>query len=198
MEIIHLQYSFILPDHPGYGQLGLVLAHPWQLETLEVSLPSRQVPPYAVRETGPRPGMVRKFWGKWVLGKKRKSITTRNPPVPSDNHTEIADWITRGVMPDMHMDHPNGGLRRLRERHLLGRGGLRPSSAARSNGSESLRQADDLGGSARAGDAEVDRASRAHVGVEVRIDKRKTSTRRGPGETFAVSSGWLRVRALTP
>ena len=36
------------------------------------------------------------------MGKNRKPITTRKPPVPSDSHAEIADWITRGVMPDMH------------------------------------------------------------------------------------------------
>ena len=36
------------------------------------------------------------------MEKKRKSITTRKPPVPSDSHAEITDWITRGVMPDMH------------------------------------------------------------------------------------------------
>ena len=36
------------------------------------------------------------------MGKRRKSITTRMPPVPSDSHAEIADWITRGVMPEMH------------------------------------------------------------------------------------------------
>lgn len=36
------------------------------------------------------------------MGKKRKPITTRQPPVPSDSHAELADWITRGVMPDMH------------------------------------------------------------------------------------------------
>jgi hypothetical protein len=36
------------------------------------------------------------------VGKKRSSITTRKPPEPSDSHAEIAAWITRGVMPDMH------------------------------------------------------------------------------------------------
>jgi hypothetical protein len=45
---------------------------------------------------------VRDFWGGNRLGKKRKPITARKPPVPSDSHAEIADWITRGVMPDMH------------------------------------------------------------------------------------------------
>ena len=35
------------------------------------------------------------------MGKTRKSITTRTPPVPSDSHAEIAAWIARGVMPDM-------------------------------------------------------------------------------------------------
>ena len=31
----------------------------------------------------------------------RKPITTRTPPVPSESHAEIEDWIRR-VMPDLH------------------------------------------------------------------------------------------------
>lgn len=34
--------------------------------------------------------------------KHRKPLSTRNPPVPSDSHAEIADWIRRGVMPGVH------------------------------------------------------------------------------------------------
>jgi hypothetical protein len=35
------------------------------------------------------------------MGKSRKPGTVRKPPVPSDSHAEIEDWIRR-VMPDLH------------------------------------------------------------------------------------------------
>jgi hypothetical protein len=35
------------------------------------------------------------------MAKAPKSSTARKPPVPSDSHTEIEDWIRR-VMPDLH------------------------------------------------------------------------------------------------
>lgn len=35
------------------------------------------------------------------MKKSRKPNTTRKPSVPSDNHTEIEDWIRR-VMPDLN------------------------------------------------------------------------------------------------
>ena len=35
------------------------------------------------------------------MAKPRKPSTARKPPVPSDNHAEIEDWIRR-VMPDLH------------------------------------------------------------------------------------------------
>jgi hypothetical protein len=35
------------------------------------------------------------------MGKTRKPITTRKPPVPTDSHAQIEAWMTRGVMPDM-------------------------------------------------------------------------------------------------
>ena len=35
------------------------------------------------------------------MGKSRKPTTTRKPPVPSESHAEIDDWIQR-VMPDLH------------------------------------------------------------------------------------------------
>ena len=35
------------------------------------------------------------------MAKTRKPNTTRKPPVPSDSHTDIEDWIQR-VMPDLH------------------------------------------------------------------------------------------------
>jgi hypothetical protein len=36
------------------------------------------------------------------MAKTRKPYTARKPPVPSDSHADIEDWIRRGVMPDMH------------------------------------------------------------------------------------------------
>ena len=35
------------------------------------------------------------------MGKAPKPNTTRKPPVPSDSHADIDDWIRR-VMPDLH------------------------------------------------------------------------------------------------
>jgi hypothetical protein len=35
------------------------------------------------------------------MAKTRKPNTARKPPVPSDSHAEIEDWIRR-VMPDLH------------------------------------------------------------------------------------------------
>jgi hypothetical protein len=31
----------------------------------------------------------------------RKSITTRQPPVPSESHAEVEEWMRRRVMPDL-------------------------------------------------------------------------------------------------
>ncbi len=36
------------------------------------------------------------------MPKQRKPLSTRKPPIPSDDHAEIAEWIRRGVMPEMH------------------------------------------------------------------------------------------------
>jgi hypothetical protein len=36
-----------------------------------------------------------------LIGKSRKPGAARKPPVPSESHGEIDDWI-RGVMPDLH------------------------------------------------------------------------------------------------
>jgi hypothetical protein len=36
-----------------------------------------------------------------VPAKTRKPNTARKPPVPSDSHAEIEDWLRR-VMPDLH------------------------------------------------------------------------------------------------
>ena len=35
------------------------------------------------------------------MTKPRKPSTARKPPLPSDSHADIEDWI-RGVMPDLH------------------------------------------------------------------------------------------------
>ncbi len=35
------------------------------------------------------------------MGKARKPMSTRTPPVPADTHADIDDWIRR-VMPDLH------------------------------------------------------------------------------------------------
>jgi hypothetical protein len=35
------------------------------------------------------------------MTKTRKPNTTRKPPVPSDDHTEIDEWMRRRVMPDL-------------------------------------------------------------------------------------------------
>ena len=35
------------------------------------------------------------------VARSRKPATTRKPPVPSESHAEIEDWIRR-VMPDLH------------------------------------------------------------------------------------------------
>jgi hypothetical protein len=36
------------------------------------------------------------------MEKSRKPTTTRKPPVPSDSHAEIEDWIEGSVMPRLH------------------------------------------------------------------------------------------------
>ncbi len=36
------------------------------------------------------------------MGKSRKPYAARKPPVPSDSHADIEEWVRRGVMPDMH------------------------------------------------------------------------------------------------
>ena len=35
------------------------------------------------------------------MGKARKPVSNRKPPVPTESHAEIDDWIRR-VMPDLH------------------------------------------------------------------------------------------------
>jgi hypothetical protein len=35
------------------------------------------------------------------MEKARKPITTREPPVPSESHAEVEEWMRRRVMPDL-------------------------------------------------------------------------------------------------
>ncbi len=35
------------------------------------------------------------------MPKQRKPLSARNPPLPSDDHSDIENWIRRGVMPDL-------------------------------------------------------------------------------------------------
>ena len=140
--------------------------------------------------------------GERAMGKKaRKGIAAKEPPVPTDNHAEIEDWMTRLVMPEMQpiVEWLDGSIRetipglqyaikwkqayyglpdlgwiielaalhRFRECLLPRRRGLRPSSTARNDGSEPLRQADDPGGGPGTGDARMDRTSRARAGLEM-------------------------------
>jgi hypothetical protein len=46
------------------------------------------------------------------MDEARKPITSRKPPVPSDSHAEIDDWIRR-VMPDLHpiVERLDGSIR---------------------------------------------------------------------------------------
>ena len=46
------------------------------------------------------------------MEKTREPITTRKPPVPSDGHAEIEDWMRR-VMPDLHpiVEQLDGSIR---------------------------------------------------------------------------------------
>ena len=47
------------------------------------------------------------------MAKARKPSTTRKPPVPSESHADIDDWIRR-VMPDLHpiVEHLDDSIRR--------------------------------------------------------------------------------------
>ena len=46
------------------------------------------------------------------MEKARKPVTARKPPVPSESHLEIEDWIRR-VMPDLHpiVERLDGSIR---------------------------------------------------------------------------------------
>ena len=46
------------------------------------------------------------------MEKQRKPTSARTPPVPTDSHAEIEDWIRR-VMPDLHpiVEHLDGSIR---------------------------------------------------------------------------------------
>ena len=59
-----------------------------------------------------RSGPVRSARRGSRLGKSRKPATTRKPPVPSESHADIEDWIRR-VMPDLHpiVERLDGSIR---------------------------------------------------------------------------------------
>jgi hypothetical protein len=46
------------------------------------------------------------------MGKARKPLSNRKPPVPTESHAEIDDWIRR-VMPDLHpiVEHLDATIR---------------------------------------------------------------------------------------
>ena len=46
------------------------------------------------------------------MEKQRKPTSARTPPVPTESHAEIEDWIRR-VMPDLHpiVEHLDGSIR---------------------------------------------------------------------------------------
>jgi hypothetical protein len=54
------------------------------------------------------------------MAKPRKPSTARKPPVPSDSHADIEDWIRR-VMPDLH---PRVALRSGKPHKAAGVAGL--------------------------------------------------------------------------
>jgi hypothetical protein len=47
------------------------------------------------------------------MGKSRKPITTRTPPVPTESHTDIEEWMMRRVMPGLHpiVERLDGSIR---------------------------------------------------------------------------------------
>ena len=91
-----------------------------------------------------------------------------------DPRASLRNQVEEGVLriAGPRVDHRDGGLRRLRQRRLLGRRGPGPAAAARHHRPVPLRQGEDPRGGRGTGDAHVDRASRARAGVGVRIGER--------------------------
>jgi hypothetical protein len=149
------------------------------------------------------------FWefghrGERAMAKPSKPNTAQKPPVPSDSHADIEDWIRR-VMPDLHPI-----VKRLDELicetipglqyavkwkkayyglpelgwiieivaydvsvNVVFFGGAEfdppPPLAAWNHRTDPLRQGEDPGGGAGTGDAQMDRASGASAGLEMRV-----------------------------
>ena len=63
------------------------------------------------------------------MGKKgtQGHVTAREPPVPTDSHAEIEDWMIRLVMPEMHPSWSGWTDRSARR----SRGSSTPSSGSR-------------------------------------------------------------------
>src|ERR687898_1466186 len=112
-------------------------------------------------------------------------VDTRDDPGASVRH-QVEEGVLRVAR--TRVDHRDGRLRRLRECRLLRRRGIRPSAAAWNHRTDPLRQAEDPGGGAGAGDAQVDRASWARAGLEMRVHEAKTR----PGPRKARASGGTR------
>jgi hypothetical protein len=94
------------------------------------------------------------------MAKARKPDTARKPPVPSDSHTDIEDWIRR-VMPDLHPV-----VKRLDELICETIPGLQFAIKWKK---AYYGLPEDPAGGPQTGDAQVDRASRAHDGLEMRV-----------------------------
>src|SRR5262245_35319740 len=77
------------------------------------------------------------------------------------------------------MDYRDGRLRRLRECRLLRRRGIPPSAAAWNYRTNPLRKGKTPGGATGPEDAQVDLASGARAGLEMRVHEAKTRPRRG-------------------
>ena len=145
------------------------------------------------------------------MAKPRKPNAARKPPVPSDSHADIEDWIRR-VMPDLHPI-----VKRLDELiretipglqyavkwkkayyglpelgwiiemvaydvsvNVVFFGGAEFDPPPPLGTTERTRyvKVNDPGGGAGTGDAQVDRASGARAGLEMRVHEAKT---RPPG-----------------
>jgi hypothetical protein len=81
------------------GHLGTVKDSTGQIREAFGQAPSAPVPLVAAVPSSP--GTWRMVGGMKSTGKTRGSSTARRPPVPTDSHVEIEDWI-RSVMPGLH------------------------------------------------------------------------------------------------
>src|SRR6266540_1926383 len=117
-----------------------------------------------------------------------------------DPRASIRRQVEEGVLrvARTRVDHRDGRLRHLRECRLLRRRGIRPSAAAWNHGTDPLRQGEDPGGDAGTGDAEVDRASGARAGLEMRVREAKTRPPRCSNGGRAVAASLALARGDGP